>query len=342
MPNYNHGHLIEVAITSIMSQNPTPFEIIIIDDASTDNSKEVINNLSRKVGNIKTIFLSANVGPIAAARLAFDDVEGDLIHFAAADDEIEAGAYGILTSALENYPEAAFASGLVKVIDRKGASLKPLLVPSSQLIYFKPSVVKKKLKYSDNFILTMTCLFRVEHIKKLGFFDPNLESMSDGIFARKLALKFGFVFIPEILYSWNRDENGLSQKANKDVSKFFIILEKIAVEMEKDDIYPRWYLRKFLARLHFSNIVVLIKNANLIDEYLSYLNLYADIGRLRFMLLKFILKARLMPKQIKKLFSYLLLLPAHPLSIIASFFVRKKLIRVSNMDKNGVRGKLAL
>lgn len=102
MPNYNHGHLIEVAITSIMRQNLKPFEIIIIDDASTDNSKEIINNLSRKLENIKTIFLSANVGPIAAARIAFENVEGDLIHFAAADDEIEAGAYGILASALRN------------------------------------------------------------------------------------------------------------------------------------------------------------------------------------------------------------------------------------------------
>ena len=48
MPNYNHGHLIGRALDAIVAQSRPPDELIIVDDASTDRSLEVIESYAKR------------------------------------------------------------------------------------------------------------------------------------------------------------------------------------------------------------------------------------------------------------------------------------------------------
>lgn len=73
MPCFNGEKYIEAAINSILAQNCQPIELIIIDDGSTDNSKEVIQAFGDKV----QYYYQPNGGPSKARNLGLTIAKGD-------------------------------------------------------------------------------------------------------------------------------------------------------------------------------------------------------------------------------------------------------------------------
>lgn len=83
IPNFNYGHLIATAIDSVLSQSLLPDEVIVIDDASTDNSLEVI---SLYVDKIKFLKNEINLGVVDTFNKAVNESTGDLILILGADN----------------------------------------------------------------------------------------------------------------------------------------------------------------------------------------------------------------------------------------------------------------
>ena len=83
IPNYNNGSTLERSIRSVLNQNYLAHEIIIIDDGSTDESKNIIKNFE---GQIKVIF-QENSGVSAARNAGVAIASGDWLAFLDADDE---------------------------------------------------------------------------------------------------------------------------------------------------------------------------------------------------------------------------------------------------------------
>ena len=88
VPNYNHASYIKQAVESILNQTYDNLEIIIVDDNSTDNSRDVIAQLVKLDDRIKPpIFLKENSGKWFALNTAVAAASGDLITIQDADDE---------------------------------------------------------------------------------------------------------------------------------------------------------------------------------------------------------------------------------------------------------------
>jgi glycosyltransferase involved in cell wall biosynthesis len=84
IPTFNHAHFINRALSSIINQTYTNWEVIVVDNHSTDNTVEVINKLDHS--RIKFIKIHNN-GIIAASRNAgLKEAKGDLIAFLDSDD----------------------------------------------------------------------------------------------------------------------------------------------------------------------------------------------------------------------------------------------------------------
>lgn len=94
--NYNYARYLPVAIDSLLSQ-PEPIEIIVVDDCSTDNSREIIGSYGDK---IIPVLQPVNVGQAAGFNIGFALATGDLVLFLDADDFLLPGAARLI---LENY-----------------------------------------------------------------------------------------------------------------------------------------------------------------------------------------------------------------------------------------------
>jgi len=88
IPCYNYAYLIGDTINSIKKQTYENWECIVIDDGSTDNTKDVIQQFSKDDSRIKYIY-QKNSGPTVARNLGVNNAKGDFIQFLDSDDLLE-------------------------------------------------------------------------------------------------------------------------------------------------------------------------------------------------------------------------------------------------------------
>ncbi len=88
MDNYNYASFIKEAIESVLNQTYQNFELIIVDDGSTDNSRNIIENYANKDKRIKPIF-KRNEGQASAFNEGFKHCKGKIICFLDSDDKFK-------------------------------------------------------------------------------------------------------------------------------------------------------------------------------------------------------------------------------------------------------------
>ncbi|OQA04924.1 MAG: Chondroitin synthase [bacterium ADurb.Bin400] len=84
--NYNYGRYVVEAVNSALTQTRLPDEIIVIDDASTDESRQVLMEEFGQNSLVRLYFKDKNEGQLSCFNLAFEQATGDVIFFLDADD----------------------------------------------------------------------------------------------------------------------------------------------------------------------------------------------------------------------------------------------------------------
>jgi glycosyltransferase involved in cell wall biosynthesis len=117
--NYNYGRFIAAAIESALSQTYRNVEVIVVDDGSTDNSREVIDRYS---GRVRAIF-KKNGGQPAATNTAFAASTGDIICLLDSDDYFRPDKIGKIVACYQQHEEALYVFHAVQRIDINGAEI---------------------------------------------------------------------------------------------------------------------------------------------------------------------------------------------------------------------------
>ena len=86
MANYNKGPYLEEAIRSVILQKYNNWNLLIIDDCSTDNSKLILNKFKEKKNSIKIFYLAKNMGAAFSRNLALRVSDSKYIAFLDSDD----------------------------------------------------------------------------------------------------------------------------------------------------------------------------------------------------------------------------------------------------------------
>ena len=110
IPNFNHAAHLTDAVRAVAEQNPAPAEIIVVDDASTDDSLAVLERLGRVYSQLRVVALQSNGGAIRALNRGLQEAREPYVYFGAADDLTKPGLFRATLELLERYPDAAFAS----------------------------------------------------------------------------------------------------------------------------------------------------------------------------------------------------------------------------------------
>jgi glycosyltransferase involved in cell wall biosynthesis len=121
IPSYNYGLYIGEAINSVINQSYKDFEIIVIDDGSTDDTRE---NIETHYSNVVKYCYQDNKGPGAARNKGLKHVRGQFIVFLDADDYFLPGNLQTKINYIREHPDVDWLFSDVFFVDGKGKFLK--------------------------------------------------------------------------------------------------------------------------------------------------------------------------------------------------------------------------
>ncbi len=111
IPAYNYAHTLERAVTSVLNQSVDDWELLVIDDGSTDNTAEVLEALVSAHKDQFQWISQQNEGLSAVRNKGIDNTTGDYLVFLDADDELEKDALKMIGRAVQENPQAALLIG---------------------------------------------------------------------------------------------------------------------------------------------------------------------------------------------------------------------------------------
>src|SRR5579883_2980546 len=119
--NFNYARFLPTAIDSALAQSYTPIEVVVVDDGSTDDSRQIIAGYGDRVRPV----LKANGGPASACNAGFIAARGDIVLFLDADDVLETPAIEQVVAAMGANVSAVQIP--VRTIDDSGQPLGSVL-----------------------------------------------------------------------------------------------------------------------------------------------------------------------------------------------------------------------
>ena len=167
-PSYNSVRYISECVESVLAQTYTSWEMIIVDDCSEDDSKQLITALSSNDIRIKTIFLDSNIGAAEARNIALAKAKGEYIAFLDSDDLWEPHKLERQISFM-NKNNIVFSYTTYQSISEDGLNVINIIKAPKEMTYYS---------YLKNTIIG--CLTVIIDMEKVGSFAfPNIRSSHD-------------------------------------------------------------------------------------------------------------------------------------------------------------------
>lgn len=218
IPAYNAETTIQETVESVLNQTFSNFELIIINDASTDSTLEIITSIQDP--RIK-VFSHTNGNAGASRNCGIDRASGSFIAFLDADDIWAPDKLEKQLQALQENPQAAVAYTWVDCIDEFGNFLRH----GSHFSYSGDVLAKLLLtNFLDN---GSNPLIRKQALSEVGEFDEVLTNSEDRDMYIRLALRYHFVAVPSPL-TFYRITGKTKSYANlfKSEASFLRLIEK--------------------------------------------------------------------------------------------------------------------
>ncbi len=216
-PTYNCGDFISETIDTVLSQSYKYWELIIVDDCSDDNTKEVVKTYTTKDNRIKYYLLNVNSGAAVARTKAMELAAGKYMAFLDSDDLWESDKLGKQISFMKNNGYA-FTCTAYKQIDEKGGFL-------NRIINTIPKTSYNRLLL-DCPVGNSTVMYDVE---KLGKFKvPNIRKRNDDALWLQILKKEKYIYgLNEVLMSYRIRNNSISSNKMQLVKYHWILYRKI-------------------------------------------------------------------------------------------------------------------
>lgn len=124
MPVHNGEKFVQDAINSVLGQTFRDFEYIIVDDASTDSTPQILEAAAKRDARIRVIRLKTNAGIVGALNAGLDEVTGQYVARMDADDICLPERFEVQVAFLDQRPDVVLVGGSIEYIDAEGNLLR--------------------------------------------------------------------------------------------------------------------------------------------------------------------------------------------------------------------------
>jgi glycosyltransferase involved in cell wall biosynthesis len=247
VPTYNRPRELTRAVESVLAQSWTDFEVLIVDDGSTDDTGRAARSFADD--RVRYLRQLRNQGVSEARNRGIREARGGLVAFLDSDDEWEGEKLGRQVALLDAAPRGV---GLVYTGSRRvgGPRDGEVFVPSC-----RGDVYREMLHRNVFDVGSSSVVAKKDVLDRVGGFDPSLPSMEDYDYWIRVARVCRVDFVPEPLVTYHdqagdRLRRSRSQEANLEAMEF--LYRKHGDEMRRLGV--AWLFLRHRARRHLLSI----------------------------------------------------------------------------------------
>ncbi|WOD43980.1 glycosyltransferase family 2 protein [Hwangdonia lutea] len=249
--NYNNGHFFNDCYQSIVNQTYQNFEVILVDDGSTDDSVSIIEQLISNDKRFKLFQNQENRGCGYTKRKCAQLAHGEILGFLDPDDTIEPNALEVMISAHKEFQNASIITSKFDLVDLQLNIIKKGSIGS------KISDGKSYLTYGKG-AFTAFASFKNSAYKKTEEIDPLMKRAVDQDLYYKIEEQGAHRFINESLYLYRINENSISNNNNTYKAEYwhFYAINKAYRRRKKQkleiDNFSKKYMSKYRSNYYLS------------------------------------------------------------------------------------------
>jgi glycosyltransferase involved in cell wall biosynthesis len=204
LPTHNGSRYLAESIESVLRQTHTNLELIIVDDASTDRTPELIAGYVRQDPRIRTVQHQENAKLPAALNSGFRIARGEYLTWTSDDNLYRPDALAVMVGALQQHPDVGLVYADYSEIDEHGRTIRGIHVHPPEKLAHLNSV-------------SACFLYRREIYETIGDYDPSFFLAEDYEYWVRASLAFRLRPIHRDLYLRRRHEASLTSRFREPV-----------------------------------------------------------------------------------------------------------------------------
>lgn len=215
LPTYNGAKYIRESINSILQQSFDKWELIIVDDCSSDNTLEIVEQYAKMDSRIIVIHNNENKKLPQSLNIGFSYSSGEFLTWTSDDNYYLPKALETMYKYLIRNKNQYMVCANVKTINSKGEQTNNLYNSyDSQWIYF-------------NNCVGACFMYKRDVIKEVGVYDTNLFLVEDYDYWLRILKQYGTIgYIEKVLYVYRIHENSLTNTKEEQIKKSLVHLRK--------------------------------------------------------------------------------------------------------------------
>lgn len=221
IPAYNYAQYLPEAIDSVLAQTYVDFELIVVDNCSTDNTEEIVNKYAKNDARVKFVQNQENIGMYRNYNQALLYASGEYIKFLNADDKLAPTLLEKFVSILENNHDISIVTSYRQFFGSKNDILQPRYKGRIEA----KTAILASLKHGNWIGEPTTVMFRRSNLN-LGLFDISLLMFADqDMWLRHL--RVGDLYVIDEVLSFFRihDTQGTCELNSDKDKRYFNILQ---------------------------------------------------------------------------------------------------------------------
>ena len=263
LPTFNGEKYISQSIDSIIRQSYNDWELIVVDDCSTDRTGEIAERFAEDDGRIKIIHNTENKKLPASLNIGFRKTIGEYLTWTSDDNAYEKDALSVMHNFLNVNPKIPMVCTAMNLMDEEG------------VVYSKyPEYDADRMYYND--IVGACFMYRRSVMESVGEYNENLFCVEDYEYWLRILERYGQIgYLDSAHYNYRMHRNSLTAtKWNEIKSKLNLMRSE-----HFDFLFSKLLLnRKYLSGLYFD---MLLTDAITNEMYYRFEKAIPEIGRVK-------------------------------------------------------------
>lgn len=260
VPNYNYARYMDERMQSILNQTYQNFEIIILDDCSTDNSKEVIENYRYNEHVTNIVYNTKNSGGVFKQwQKGFSLANGELIWIAEADDKCKPTQLEKLVNEFEKDHDLALAFvRTVSFNDQDGSQsiLMGEIKKSGTRHYNGIEFIKKFMQHSSYVTNASSTLFKKRVLAQISNEYTSFKASGDRLFWIEVSQCGNVAIVDEALNYCRRHGNNVTETAHS-MKEGLVVTERKKIQdyLRSHHFISKWNYNKIASEIIYFDIL---------------------------------------------------------------------------------------